>query len=106
MVTQRLEPPRRWCLTRRWHITCADVNLKQKIKDAIERTTAGSGITVDIAARGDHFHDDDPDNIVNRLTAGSTNGNGSIQIEQSLQAREEYGVAIADAVADVYRPRL
>jgi hypothetical protein len=26
---------------------------------------------------------------VNRLTAGSTNGNGSIQIEQSLQAREE-----------------
>jgi hypothetical protein len=89
MVTQRLEPPRRWCLTRRWHITCADVNLEQKIKDAIERTTAG-----------------DPDNIVNRLTAGSTNGNGSIQIEQSLQAREEYGVAIADAVADVYRPRL
>lgn len=41
---------------------------------------------------------------MNRLTAGSTKGNGSIQIEQSLQAREEYGVAIDDAVADVYRP--
>jgi hypothetical protein len=41
-----------------------------------------------------------------RLTARSTKRKGSIQIEQSLQARKQYGTAIADAVADVYRPKL
>jgi phage replication-related protein YjqB (UPF0714/DUF867 family) len=80
--------------------------LKQDIKDAIERATAGSGMTVHIATRGDHFNGDDPRNIVNRLTACSTKGKGSIQIEQSLQAREQYGAASAEAIADVYRPKL
>jgi phage replication-related protein YjqB (UPF0714/DUF867 family) len=78
--------------------------LKQKIKNAIESATAGSGIPVDFATTCDHFNGNDPRNIVNRLTANSTKGKGSIQIEQSLQARKQYGTAIADAVADVYRP--
>lgn len=38
-----------------------------------------------------------------RLTAGGANG---IQIEQSRQARSRHWRAIADAVADVYGPKL
>jgi phage replication-related protein YjqB (UPF0714/DUF867 family) len=84
---------------------CAHEDLKKEIKDAIERATAGSGIPVVFATRNDHFNGNDPRNIVNRLTARSTT-KGSIQIEQSLHARTQYGIAIADAVADVYRSKL
>jgi hypothetical protein len=46
------------------------------------------------------FNGNDPKNIVNRL---ATNG---IQIEQPKKAREKHGYKIADAVADVMRPRI
>jgi phage replication-related protein YjqB (UPF0714/DUF867 family) len=78
-------------------------SLKQEIKAAIEGAIAGSGITVRIAKPHEGFGGDSPRNIVNRLTIGGANG---IQIEQSLQARTDYGQAIADAVANVYNPKL
>lgn len=81
----------------------APPDLKQQIKTAIERATAGSGI--DVATDGDGgcpegFNGTDPRNIVNRLAA-----NG-IQIEQSRKARDSFSLQIADAVADVMRPRI
>lgn len=81
----------------------APATLKQEIRDAIAGATAGSGIKVRIAEPDDGFGGDDPRNIVNRLTAGGANG---IQIEQSLQARSSHWPAIAEAVADVYGPKL
>ena len=81
----------------------ARTSLKKDIKAAIERATRGSGIAVRIAAPDDGFGGDDPRNIVNRLSAGGRSG---IQIEQSREARDHHGLAIADAVADVYGPKL
>jgi phage replication-related protein YjqB (UPF0714/DUF867 family) len=77
--------------------------LKEEIREAIVRATAGSRIDVDIAQPDDGFGGDDLRNIVNRLTAGGKNG---IQIEQSLAARRDFWEAIADAVAGVYRRKL
>jgi phage replication-related protein YjqB (UPF0714/DUF867 family) len=77
--------------------------LKAEIKGAIERAITGSGIAVRIATSVEGYGGDSPRNIVNRLTAGGEIG---IQIEQSFSARESYGHAIADAVADVYRAKL
>lgn len=76
---------------------------KQEIKTAIEDALAGSDIEVRIARPDEGFGGDSPRNIVNRLTAGGTNG---IQIEQSLAARSGYWQAIADAVANVYNPEI
>lgn len=72
--------------------------LRQQIRDAIEAATLGS-ITVTVAADGDIYPGDSPNNVVNWLTAGGT---GGVQIEQSMAAREQWGLAIADAVADVF----
>ncbi len=77
--------------------------LKEEVRCALVYATLGSGIPVRIAEPGEEFGGDDPCNIVNRLSAG---GAGGIQIEQSLPAREDHWRAIADAVAEVYRPRL
>lgn len=77
--------------------------LKQKIAAALEGVLAGSGIRVRIANRSDRFDGDDPRNIVNRLTADGANG---VQIEQSLEARDQFGGAIADAVTAVYSKEL
>jgi phage replication-related protein YjqB (UPF0714/DUF867 family) len=77
--------------------------LKQQVKTAIEAAIAGSGITVRIASAEEGFGGDNPQNIVNRLTADGANG---IQIEQSLHARLKHWRDIADAVADVYDPKL
>jgi phage replication-related protein YjqB (UPF0714/DUF867 family) len=77
--------------------------LKEEIRAAIEAATCGSGIPVRVATPDDHFGGDDPGNIVNRLTVG---GAGGVQIEQSMPARRDYGTAIADAVAAVYRRKL
>jgi phage replication-related protein YjqB (UPF0714/DUF867 family) len=76
--------------------------LKEEIRAAIQGATAGS-VDVDIARPEDGLGGDDPRNIVNRLTAGGANG---IQIEQSFAARSSSWAAIADAVAEVYRPKL
>jgi len=81
----------------------APLTLKQEIATALECALAGSGIPVRIAGPSDGFDGDNPNNIVNRLTARGANG---VQIEQSLEARNGFSMAIADAVASVYRERL
>jgi phage replication-related protein YjqB (UPF0714/DUF867 family) len=74
--------------------------LKRALRSAIRQAVDGSHIPVRIASPADVFGGDDPDNIVNRLTAG---GHGGIQIEQSLAARTGHWAAIAEAVAQIYR---
>jgi phage replication-related protein YjqB (UPF0714/DUF867 family) len=81
----------------------APFRLRAEIAAEIERAVSGSGIPVRIAGPDDVFGGDSPRNIVNRLTANRRNG---IHIEQSLRARAEHGIAIADAVAAVFAPRL
>jgi phage replication-related protein YjqB (UPF0714/DUF867 family) len=78
----------------------APLALRREICDAIVRATAGSGIPVRVAGRGDASNGNARHNIVNRLTAGGRNG---VQIEQGPRARCDHWRAIADAVADVYR---
>ncbi len=78
-------------------------SLKAEIKGAIEGAIGGSGIPVRVAGPEDEFGGGSPRNVVNRLTAGRAHG---IQIEQSLVARRDHGLAIAEAVARVYRDRL
>ena len=77
--------------------------LKGEIKTVIKGALAGSGMRVRIASPEEGYGGDSPQNIVNRLTAGGTNG---IQIEQSLRARTSHWQNIADAVAEVYNCRL
>ena len=48
----------------------------------------------------ERYAGDDPNNIVNRLSPC-----GGIQIEQGSTPRDDHAIAIADAVADVLRPR-
>lgn len=84
-------------------------DLKQEFKTAIANAVSGSGIEVAIGGDdggGDkkcplNFNGNDSDNIVNRLST-----NGGIQIEQSEKARDDYGCKIAEAVANVIRPKL
>lgn len=81
----------------------ASGSMKEEIRTAVNGALAGSGMTVRIATAADKSGGDNPQNIVNRLTAGGANG---IQLEQSLRARTSHWQDIADAVADVYRRRL
>lgn len=75
--------------------------LKQEIKSAIQEAIAGSNIKVEIAELSSHYNGDNPKNIVDRLA----NGN-AIQIEQSLEARQNYWQQIADAVASLYKNKI
>lgn len=71
-------------------------DLKCTLRAAIEAACGGN---VDVAiTTGGAYSGTDPDNFVNWLTSG---GSGGIQIEQSYYARQTYGTAIAEAVADV-----
>ena len=81
----------------------APYSLKQDIETAIKGAITGSDITVHIASPDEKFGGDSLKNIVNRLTAGGANG---IQIEQSRRARARHWGDIADAVANVYKPKL
>jgi phage replication-related protein YjqB (UPF0714/DUF867 family) len=81
----------------------APYSLKQDIETAIKGAITGSDITVHIASPDEKFGGDSLKNIVNRLTAGGANG---IQIEQSTRARASHWGDIADAVANVYKPKL
>jgi phage replication-related protein YjqB (UPF0714/DUF867 family) len=74
--------------------------LRLWVAAAVRRTVAESGITVRVARKGEPFNGDDPANIVNRLTLG---GRGGVQLEQTIEARSDHGLAIADAVAGVFR---
>jgi phage replication-related protein YjqB (UPF0714/DUF867 family) len=77
-------------------------HLKEQIKTAIEDAVDGSGI--EVAMGGPtcpaDFNGNDPKNIVNRL------GTTGVQIEQCERARDDYGSKIAEAVANVIRPKL
>ena len=75
--------------------------LKEELKCAIE-DVVGSDFTVHITKPDEHFGGDDERNIVNRLTDGGANG---VQIEQKNGSREKWR-RIADAVANVYDPKL
>ena len=77
--------------------------LKSTIQKAIEAAIADSNIKVRVAQANSGYEGDSKRNVVNRLTAGGENG---IQIEQSSTARQDYGQAIADAVANVYNRKL
>ena len=73
--------------------------VKQRVRDAIARVLP-TDLDVRVAQPDEKYAGDDPDNIVNRLSPC-----GGIQIEQGATPRDDHGGAIADAVADVLRPR-
>ena len=77
--------------------------LKQEMVAALHCALRGTGIEVRPAGRSDRLDGDNPNNIVNRLTAGGRNG---VQIEQSLEARASFWERIAEAVASVYASNL
>jgi phage replication-related protein YjqB (UPF0714/DUF867 family) len=81
----------------------ASFRLKAEIACSIENALSGSEVRVRIAGPDDVFGGDSPRNIVNRLTASKR---GGIHIEQSLQARTDHALVIADAVAEVFAVRL
>lgn len=62
------------------------------------RAALPSSASVGVALPTDVFDGDSRYNVVNWLTY---NGRGGIQIEQDRQARVEYGLTIADAIAEV-----
>jgi len=77
--------------------------LKLEIKTAVKDAISDPRIDVATSDEGrcpGAFNGDDPENIVNRL------GAIGIQLEQSKEARERFGIQIADAVADVLRPKI
>lgn len=75
----------------------ASRELRATVRDAIAAVVDG----VDVRLTTDESqYGDAPSNVVNRVPAG-----GGVQIEQSWHAREAFGDAIADAVADVFARR-
>ena len=81
----------------------APLALKEAIQEALARVLAGSGIAARIAGASEHYDGDSVRNVVNRLTAGGANG---VQIEQSIEARNQLWEPIAEAVAGVYNEQL
>ncbi len=79
----------------------APTRLRTEVRDAIRHALGRSEVAVDLALPGDPKGGRDPRNIVNRYAQA-----GGVQIEQSLQARQDHWKAIADAVAKVYSSRL
>jgi phage replication-related protein YjqB (UPF0714/DUF867 family) len=75
----------------------ASADLKCTLRKAIE-VACGGNVEVSITTGG-AYSGTDPGNFVNWLTSG---GSGGVQIEQSYYARQNYGQAIADAVAGVF----
>jgi len=81
----------------------APPDLKKQIKAGVVRALTGSGIRVATDDEGtcpSDFNGTSSKNIVNRL------GINGVQLEQSNEARERFGPAIADAVADVIGPKI
>ena len=73
--------------------------VKERVRAAIARVLP-TDLDVRVARPDERYAGDDPDNIVNRLSPC-----GGIQIEQGSTPRDDHAIAIADAVADVLRPR-
>ena len=76
----------------------APTDLKERLRRAI-RQVLPAGVDVRVALPDERYGGDDPNNIVNRLSPC-----GGIQIEQGTSPRDDHGCAIADAVADLFRP--
>jgi phage replication-related protein YjqB (UPF0714/DUF867 family) len=76
----------------------APVETKEGLRQAIQDVLP-AGLDVRVALPNERFGGDDPNNIVNRLSPC-----GAIQIEQGPSPRDDHGCAIADAVADFFRP--
>jgi len=76
--------------------------LKCCVAAAIRDALAGTGFTVRIAGAGDPLGGGNAANIVNRITAS---GRGGVQIEQGPGVRDQHALAVAEAVARVYRRR-
>jgi phage replication-related protein YjqB (UPF0714/DUF867 family) len=70
---------------------------REAVRDAVADAVAGLEVRL---AEDDARDGSSPDNVVNWLASGD-----GIQLEQPLAAREEYGTAIADAVADALPDR-
>lgn len=81
----------------------APFRLRAAIAAALEEVLDGTGQPVRIAGPDDVLGGSNPSNVVNRLTA---NGRSGVQLEQGMRAREQFGEAIADAVARVFAIRL
>ena len=81
----------------------APKELRELIRDAIADAIEGSGIDVEVAEPGDSNAGFSAENIVNWMTA---DGLGGVQIEQCMEARKEYGLDIAAAVAGVFEDLL
>lgn len=79
----------------------ASSSLKQEVATAIQNAV-GTAYDVDVVSSGS-YAGVSPDNFVNWLTAS---GNGGVQIEQPYGARQNYGQAIAEAVADVFSSKV
>jgi phage replication-related protein YjqB (UPF0714/DUF867 family) len=80
----------------------APLSLRTEVAEAIHCVVKTAGIDVRLATEADDVDGDNPNNIVNRLTADRHHG---VQIEQAFAAREGFWDAISDAVAAVYRRR-
>lgn len=74
----------------------APKGVRQRVTDAVERVLPHD-VPIRRIDEGDYVGDD-PENIVNWLTADGTSG---VQIEQSTGVRWCHGSAVADAVANV-----
>jgi len=77
----------------------ASAAVKDKVRQAIQDVLP-EGLHVRVATPDERYGGDDPSNIVNRLSPC-----GGIQIEQGSVPRDDHGLAIADAVAELFRPR-
>jgi phage replication-related protein YjqB (UPF0714/DUF867 family) len=76
----------------------APADLKERLREAIQQVLP-PGLEVRVALPAERYGGDDPDNIVNRLSPC-----GGVQIEQGATPRDDHGLDIANAVADVFRP--
>ena len=76
----------------------APAELKDRLRQAIQQALPRR-LAVRVAQPTERYGGDDPNNIVNRLSPCA-----AIQIEQGPSPREHHGPAIADAVAEFFRP--
>ena len=76
----------------------APAEVKERLRGAIQQVLP-AGLNVRVALPTERYGGDDPNNIVNRLSPCA-----GIQVEQGPCPREDHACAIADAVADFFRP--
>ncbi|MFO7565995.1 MAG: poly-gamma-glutamate hydrolase family protein [Enhygromyxa sp.] len=81
----------------------ASLELKQQVALAIRKAIGDTTIPVGIASPTDVYDGDAETNVVNWLTA---EGHGGIQIEQDRRVRDDYGLTVAKAIAQVFAPLL